>query len=250
LYVGSGDGVYRVPADGAFDHAQVEHVLESERVMRLESFPSLNGLLAATAGGLSYSPDGDTWRDLEVPEPGVYSVGASPDGSRLYAGTRPAAIYVADVAGEMADGELDWRELDAFQDLPSRDDWQLPRHEDLAQVRDVHALEEERLVAGVEVGGVHVSDDGGRSWVERRDGMDDDVHELHVVDSETWIAACGFGAFRTDDAGESWTRLDEVRAGVLSLRVRTRRRPLRRRGHLAVRELERACGGTGVLRLA
>jgi hypothetical protein len=209
LYAGSGDGVYRVPADGTFDDDQVEHVLDSERVMRLERFDALDGLFAATAGGLYHSPDGDVWRDLAVPEPGVYSVGATPDGSRLYAGTRPAAIYVAEVDGELADGGLDWRELDAFQDLPSRDDWQLPRHENLAQVRDVHALGGGRLVAGVEVGGVHVSEDSGRSWAERRDGVDDDVHELHVVDSETWVAACGFGAFRTTDAGESWTRLDE-----------------------------------------
>lgn len=59
-----------------------------------------------------------------------------------------------------------------LDDLPSREEWRLPRNENLAQVRDVHVPDQhlERVVAGVEVGGVHLSDDGGETWTERRKG--------------------------------------------------------------------------------
>lgn len=45
--------------------------------------------------------------------------------------------------------------------------------------------------------------------MERRDGVHDDIHELRIVGSDTFVAATGFGLFRSTDAGKSWTRLDE-----------------------------------------
>ncbi len=199
MYVGSDDGVYRVPREGG----EPRRVLDAGRVMRLRQFEGVDGTVAATRTGL-YRQTGDGWRDLGVPREQVYSVGAAPRGP-LFVGTRPAAVYGASPA------EPEWYELDGVQALPSRDDWRLPRHEDLAQVRDVHVdadSDGSRLVAGVEVGGVHVSEDGGATWVERRDGVDDDVHELHVAGPGEYVAATGSGLYRSTDAGRSWTRLD------------------------------------------
>ncbi|QLH76799.1 WD40 repeat domain-containing protein [Halosimplex rubrum] len=239
LLAGSDDGVYRLPdLDGPADRT-AEQILDSGRVMRLRTFDAVDGgsasersepssdspdgAFAATTTGLFHSPDGETWVDLGVPTEAVYSVGALPDG-RLYAGTRPARVYVGEFeygtdAGETDDigPAVEWRECEGFQALPSREEWRLPRHDDLAQVKDLHRdpADPDRLVAGVEVGGVHGSDDGGETWVERRgddsdgEGVDDDIHELHVVGPGEYVAATGFGLFRTTDAGESWTRLDE-----------------------------------------
>jgi len=175
-------------------------VLDSGRVMRLRRFDGVEGTFAATRTGL-YRRTADGWRDLGVPRERVYAVGAG-DG-RLFAGTRPAAVYRA---ASPADPE--WHELDGFQTLPSREEWRLPRHEDLAQVRDVHVDPGGRVVAGVEVGGVHVGEDGGETWHERRP-PDDDVHELHVAGAGEYVAATGRGLYRSTDAGRSWTRLDE-----------------------------------------
>lgn len=207
LLAGTENGIHRVTDVDGKGPASVRTVLETAGTMRLRAFPAFEGVFAATASGLYHSTDTGTWTDLEVPREQVYAVGASPDG-RLYAGTRPAHVYVADATGGLDDP--DWRECEGFQDLPSREEWRLPRHEDLAQVRDVHVNPEapDRVIAGVEVGGVHVSEDRGEAWVERRDGVHDDVHELAVLGPETIVAATGFGLFHTDDAGRSWTRLD------------------------------------------
>ena len=222
LLVGSDDGVYRIDAfddsDAATDATEATRLLDGGRTMRLRQFDGLDGVFAATTEGLFHSSTGQQWTDCNVPDGTVYAVGASNDGERLYVGTRPAAIYATDAVtavttasgeGVVAD-DADWRECDGFQDLPSRDEWRLPRHENLAQVRDVTAdpAEADRIVAGVEVGGVHLSEDGGDTWQERADGVHDDVHELCVVGPDRYVAATGFGLYRTHDAGHSWTRLD------------------------------------------
>lgn len=97
-------------------------------------------------------------------------------------------------------------------ELPSRPSLWTPRHEDIAQVRDVEAHENngETAIAAVEVGGVYQSLDGGASWTERSGAVHRDVHEAHAVDSEEYLAATGFGVFRTTDGGQSWDRPDET----------------------------------------
>ncbi|MFB6221864.1 MAG: WD40/YVTN/BNR-like repeat-containing protein, partial [Halolamina sp.] len=217
LFAGTDDGIYRLSGIEDGDDTTVQKIHDGGEVMRLRRFDAYDGVFAATESGLYHSLDGEDWTNLNVPEEKVYSVAADSDG-RLYAGTRPAHVYAASpdetspVDGtETPQRESAWQELDGFRDLPSQSDWQLPRHDDLAQVRDLHAPAGApgRVVAGVEVGGVHLSDDGGETWIERRDGVDDDIHELHVVGPAEYLAATGFGLFRTTDAGESWTRLDD-----------------------------------------
>lgn len=210
LVAGSDDGAYRITdLDG---ESSAEKVLDSGRVMRVRELAGVDGVFAATETGLYHSPDAEDWRRLDTPREQVYAVAADPRGNRLYAGTRPAAVYVTE---DPPDGggatDPEWRELEGFQKLPSREEWRLPRHENLAQVRSlrVHPDAPDRLVAGVEVGGVHVGHDGGETWEERRGAVHDDVHQLHVVDSEEFLASTGFGLYRTTDAGRTWHRLDD-----------------------------------------
>ncbi|MFB6071238.1 MAG: WD40/YVTN/BNR-like repeat-containing protein [Halanaeroarchaeum sp.] len=211
LYAGSDDGVYRVDGIDEAGASRTTKVLDSGRVMRVRSFDGVEGLFAATASGLYHAADGEDWSRLDVPRESVYAVGASPDGSRLYAGTRPAHVYAASLEDGRVPDDPEWNEREAFQELPSREEWHTPRHENLAHVRslETHPDRPDRVVAGVEVGGVHLSDDHGRTWTERRTGTHDDVHELFVVGPEEFLTATGFGLFRTADAGRSWTRLDE-----------------------------------------
>jgi photosystem II stability/assembly factor-like uncharacterized protein len=210
LIAGTEDGLYRVSNVANGGESTVEQVLDAGAVMRVRRFDDDNGVFAATESGLYYSVDGTEWEDLAVPEESVYSVAIDPEGT-IYAGTRPARVFVSEMDSSNPTAVNEWRELDGFQELPSRDEWRLPRHENLAQVRDLHVTPEapDRVVAGVEVGGVHVSDDGGQTWYERRNGVDDDIHELRVLDQNEFVAATGFGLFYSEDEGRSWTRLDE-----------------------------------------
>jgi photosystem II stability/assembly factor-like uncharacterized protein len=203
LLAGAYDGVYRV-AGPRFDDA--EQVLKTDRVMRVRRFDGWDGVYAATQSGLFRSTDeGTSWDRLDVPREEVYSVLGDPAGERLYAGTHPAHLYVSEDDGET------WQELEGFQDLPSRDEWHTPRHRNEAHVRSLcaHPDVPERVVAGVEVGGVHVSDDRGVTWTERKAGVHDDVHHVLLLGPDEYVASTGNGLYRTEDAGNSWTRLDD-----------------------------------------
>lgn len=201
LFIGTREGVFRAPG---VEFDEPERVVDCGRVLRVHHFESARGVLAATKTGLFHSISGDAWTNLSVPLQEVYSTLMSPDGERIYAGTHPAHLYVSTNNGGS------WRELLGFQDLPSRDDWHTPRHRNEAHVRSlgVHPDAPDRVVAGVEVGGVHVSEDRGETWTERSEGLHDDVHHVLVVGPEEYVASCGGGLYRTRDAGESWTRLD------------------------------------------
>lgn len=202
LLIGTDDGLYR---SRTLEGTGTEQVLDCGRVLRVERFDGLSGVFAATKTGLFHADDEvANWRNLGVPRKEVYSVAASPDGRQLYAGTHPAHLYISGDGGET------WMESERFLDLPSREQWNTLRHRNEAHVRSLvtHFQAPRRVIAGVEVGGVHVSDDGGVTWDERRDDVHDDIHHLLATDSDTLVAATGTGLYRTEDGGQSWVRLD------------------------------------------
>lgn len=213
LIAGTHDGVYHVSGIDNGTEFDSEKVLDTDTVMRVRRVDGLNGVFAATKSGLYYSLDGDGWTDLTVPQEEVYSVGSNLANDRLYAGTHPAHIYVCTpTSGNsiLSLGDCEWDEVDGFQDLPSRDEWHTPRHRNEAHVRSLgtHPDRPHRVIAGVEAGGVHISDDDGETWEERTADVPDDIHHLLIRGADEFIASTGFGLHRTTDAGRSWSRLD------------------------------------------
>lgn len=210
LLLGTEQGLYHEP-DSAFDQTRV--VLDTGRVNCVRHTP--HGTFAATDSGLFRSTDGGAeWTELGIPQTTVYAVTPDPNGDRLYAGTQPARLYAADLDPPITDGS--WRELSGFYEVPTRDDWRTPQHDGGAQVRSlaVHTDAPDRLVAGVEIGGVYCSDDRGETWSERRVQPDpateiDDVHHILARSPDRWIVSTGNGLYRTDDAGREWQRLDD-----------------------------------------
>ncbi|WP_436343556.1 glycosyl hydrolase [Natronorubrum sp. FCH18a] len=209
VLIGTQDGVYRSQSG---DLEDVERVLDSSVTLSVRSFENRGSFVASKTGLYRSADEGKSWERLGVPRTEVYAIAVSPDGNRLYAGTHPAHLYVSTDDGKT------WLELEGFQDLPSRGRWHTPRHRGRSHVRSlgVHPDRPNRLVAGVEVGGVHVSDDYGETWAERRHGLqavrqDDlqyDVHHVLVETADEYVVSCGGGLYRTRDTGHSWTRLD------------------------------------------
>lgn len=216
LFAGSDDGVYRVSGVTEPGDVTSEKVLDAEDVFHVDQFEGLEGLFVAAKSGLYHSPDGSEWTGFSLPERKVYAVAATPSGDRLYAGTRPARLFVAASDSTLPTDEGAWEEIAGFQELREQGDWSLPRHDNVAQVRSLctHPDAPDSIIAGVEVGGIHVSDDRGASWTTRSiDGFDaphlDDVHRIVLEDSETMVVATGSGLYRSTDVGRTWSRLDE-----------------------------------------
>ncbi|MFB6267107.1 MAG: WD40/YVTN/BNR-like repeat-containing protein [Halodesulfurarchaeum sp.] len=215
LVAGSDDGVYRISGVLSDESTDAQRILDAHRVFRVRRFDATPGLFVAAESGLYYSPDGHEWASVAVPEPEVTAVVADPTGERLYVGTRPARVFEAEVGAIVPTDERSWTAVEGFDSLRKRTDWGLPRHDGVAQVRSLctHPDAPSRLIAGIEVGGIHVSEDGGETWQDRSiEGFDaphtDDIHQLFLQGPETVLAATGSGLYRTTSLGREWTRLD------------------------------------------
>lgn len=213
IIAGTHDGVYRISGVAEPDKFEYTNVLNTETAMRVRDLDVLDGVFAATKSGLYHSLDGNEWANLGVPRKEVYSVVANPMGDRLYAGTHPAHLYVCTAFSQgvpLSAAECEWHELNGFQNLPSRKEWHTPRHRNKAQIRSLgtHPDAPDRVIAGVEAGGVHISNDKGETWEERTEGVPDDIHHLLIRSADEYIASTGVGLYRTEDAGASWVRLD------------------------------------------
>ena len=215
LLAATSEGVYRADR---LPFESVEHVFEDGAVRQLHTDTGGSVTFAATDAGLFRTVDGgDTWRALGVPVADVYSVLATDD--RLYAGVRPAGIFVSERREEVwnstARDEL-WDRLAGFEQLAAASDWPTNPHHESARVRTLASPpgSPDVLLAGVEVGGLVVSFDGGERWHEVP-SVPDDVHHVLPITGERWVVSCGTGGpaddggvFETRDAGETWTRRD------------------------------------------
>jgi len=203
LLLGTNDGVFRRGDDSRRITDRRLNGGGGLTAIRVKAFGDT--AYAATERALYRSTDeGATWTELDTSTKKVYSVTESPDGERLYTGTFPVHVYRSEDHGET------WTEHESIRGVPAAETWETPRHDDAAQVRALHTHPDapDRLVAGVEAGGVHVSDDRGKTWADRAEGVAADIHDLHLRGPEEFLAATGFGWYRTTDAGETWTRRD------------------------------------------
>jgi photosystem II stability/assembly factor-like uncharacterized protein len=122
----------------------------------------------------------------------------------IFAGTWPAALYRAQNGGG-------WQELDGVR-LGATGGSFPPSPELSARVRFLAADSEtpRRLFAAIEVGGLLVSDDDGRSWAQVSGGLDDpDVHQVMASARRKGvvIAVCGEGIYRSVDRGTHWQKI-------------------------------------------
>jgi hypothetical protein len=210
LYATTGDAVARLSeSDGQWD---VELALEGTGAQCLAVDPAdpQTVYLGLRSGGLRRTADGGrSWADCGLPASDVFSVAVSSADGAVYAGTEPSALYRSNDRGET------WRELGGLLELPSRPTWSFPPRPWTSHVRWIAPSPHDASVvlAGIELGGLMRSTDGGETWEDHRPGAQRDVHSLAWHPRVEGIAyeAGGGGTAWSEDWGESWHPADEGR---------------------------------------
>jgi hypothetical protein len=171
-------------------------------------------------GGLKRSADGgDSFEELPLPEPDVFSVAVSAADGAVYAGTEPSRLF------RSRDGGDSWEELVALQEIPSRADWSFPPRPWTSHVRWIAPSPHDRevVLVGIELGGLMRTEDGGGSFSDHRPEAARDVHCL------AWHPSAPGRAYEAGGDGAAWSRRSQLGQGGCRARARlrlgSRRRP-------------------------
>ncbi len=194
LLAATGDAVARLDGDG--DGFGVSLSLEGSGAQCLAVREG--AVYAGCRGsGVWRSDDGGAgWRDLHLPAEDVFSVAVSPADGAVYAGCEPSMLFRSD------DGGAHWRELESLRSIPSAPTWSFPPRPWTSHVRWIAPSPHEAglLLAGIELGGLMWSGDGGETWEDHRPGAKLDVHCL------AWHQTAEGRAYETGGDGTAWSR--------------------------------------------
>ena len=205
LHVATLSGWYRFEQDGR-EWQQVKRALTYWTLTCLSVDPEHPELIYAGTehSGLFYSNDAGThWLRAEpnVPKMMLFSVLALP--GTVMVGTVPSAVYMKKNSS--------WQELEGVR-INSAGATFPPSPELQSRTRyiAVDPASPNRLYAGIEVGGLLVSEDGGNSWKPANQGLTDmDVHQVLACEKNAGMvfAACGDKAFRSFDRARQWEEI-------------------------------------------
>jgi len=156
------------------------------------------GLLRSTDGG-------ETWVQAGLEGIAIRSVAVSPSRSGMVCvGTKPPGLFISQ------DGGTTWQDLPAFR--KRRQWWFTPAEpkDEYVQAIALSPVDPDVILAGIELGAVLRSDDGGATWSIHRKGALRDCHTLifHAHDGH-WAyegGGSGAGAAVSRDGGQTWTQ--------------------------------------------
>ena len=202
LWLATEDGVWRVDGDRARQIA-----VGDRRVTHIASSPDL--VLAAVPHAGLFAIDAKGERRVWMGD--ARSCAIARDGT-LFVGAEPAMVY------RSHDGGRSWDRLDGIDELATRPNWTFPPppHEPHVLSIDFIAGRPTDVLAGIEVGGVIRSFDGGDRWTELNDGVYVDVHSVRPDPSSpnALFAVTGAGFYASDDGGACWEkRMDGMDEG-------------------------------------
>lgn len=165
--------------------------------------------------GVFRSDDGGaTWigASANLPHQRVSAIAISPyeqagGQSVVYFGTEPSNLYRSDDNGRT------WQVFPSLLQVPSQPAWSFPPRPWTSHVRWIalHPADPATIYLGIELGGVIRTRDGGQTWDDHKPSAQADAHALatHPAAPDRVYEAAGGGVARSDDAGESWLRLDD-----------------------------------------
>ena len=211
IYVGMHDGVCAVSSedDGkTWRRGPVTPLPHAAARLTASPVNRERAWLAAYEAGVYRTDDGgQSWTHLwAYPTGYAHSVLAHPsEADSIYAGSEPAAIF------QSKDGGESWRERPEFRAVPESSEWGFHAPTRDSHVRDLRVSpgDANLLYAGIEVGGVVRSSDGGSNW-RQLPGLDDDIHCLHLGPGQPQrvYAATASAPYRSNDGGDQWERIN------------------------------------------
>lgn len=206
----TGNGLARAERS-ANDDWCVEFLLAGQEVRCLAVDPLNPAIIyAGTQGeGVLRSDDrGISWQPVGMSGQIVKSLAASPhQPGVIYAGTKPAYMFVS------RNGGRSWEELAGFRRIPFRWWWFSPAekpNQAYVQAIALSPTDPEVILAGIELGAVVRSADGGQTWSGHRKGALRDCHTLkfHATNGK-WVyeaGGTGGGAAVSRDGGRTWRK--------------------------------------------
>jgi photosystem II stability/assembly factor-like uncharacterized protein len=210
LYAATGEGIARLGRAGGAWHVELQLPGSGAQCLAVDPADPDTVYAGLLGGGVHRTRDGGrSWDDCRLPADDVFSIAVSRADGAVFAGTEPSALYRSDDQGET------WRELTGLLELPSRPTWSFPPRPWTSHVRWVapNPHDADVLLAGIELGGLMRSTNGGETWEDHRPGAQRDVHSLawHPHAQGVAYEAGGGGAAWSEDWGETWTPADEGR---------------------------------------
>ena len=210
LYAATGDSVARLDeSDGSWS-LRLSLAGSGAQCIAVDPGDADTAYVGLRDGGVQRTTDGgETWVDCGLPAPQVFSIAVSAADGAVYVGTEPSALYRSDDRGES------WRELTGLLELPSRPTWSFPPRPWTSHVRWIAPSPHDAnvVLAGIELGGLMRSTDGGETWQDQRPGSQPDVHSLawHPQVEGRAYEAGGGGAAWSEDWGDTWAAADDGR---------------------------------------
>ena len=127
--------------------------------------------------------------------------------SVVYASTEPSDLLRSE------DDGATWHPSPALAQLPSAPTWSFPPRPWTHHVRwiGLHPTDPHTIYAGIELGGVMVTRDGGATWEDRKPGSQPDAHAIatHPAAPQRVYEAAGGGVAVSADAGRTWRPADD-----------------------------------------
>jgi photosystem II stability/assembly factor-like uncharacterized protein len=210
LYAATGTSVARLDETPTGWSLELSLADSSAQCIALDPADNDTVYIGLGGGGIMKTTDGgQTWTERGLSEEQVFSIAVSAADGAVYAGTEPSALYRSDDGGET------WRELHALLELPSQPTWSFPPRPWTSHVRWIAPSPHDAglLLAGIELGGLMRSTDGGETWHDHRPGAQRDVHSLawHPRVQGRAYEAGGGGAAWSTDGGDTWQPADDGR---------------------------------------
>lgn len=150
------------------------------------------------------SDGGRTWERVEGLAGEQVTALAAVDGGFM-AGTDPAELLAS------SDGGAIWTRGQSLREMPGYDTWTYPGvpHTPHVMLIAPHPRDAGTIFAGIEVGGIVRSDDGGATWRTAGGGfVHPDIHGIAVSPAKPNVmyASTPQGVYASADGGERWER--------------------------------------------